>query len=394
MTTGKKLLNLLLAPLILAAAILIVIVLVKSRKNPPPKQPVTAVPVVEIVESSAADVVPAISTFGNVRAYHQVDVAGQVGGRIEVIDPNFDPGRAVAAGDLLAKIEEADFRTVIAGRESDLAAIRQTVADEETRSHIAREDWLASGRRLEDAPDFTLRKPQLNAARAALEAAQAGLNQASLDLQRTSIRAPFDAIVQSREASPGNVIAAGAKLGSLIARDRAEVRLPLTPEQAARLDLPLAFVAGETRPLKAILRDPNRPGLAWEASVTRTEAGVDPRNQVLYVIAEIPAPFETPGSFLPVGAFVTAELSGRELEKVHRIAAAALVDDSFVWIVDSEDKLRRQPVERLFSGKGDFLARIAAPLAAPPLHVVSRPLGSFRDGGAVKIAPNATPVEP
>lgn len=389
MTTGKKLLNLLLAPLVIAVAILFIVVLVRSRKSPPPGKPVVAVPQVEIIASSPADAVPAISTYGNIRAYHQSEVASQVGGRIESIDPNFDPGRAVNAGGLLAKIEEADYRTALAEREAALAAVRQTVADEETRSRIAREDWIASGRRIEDAPDFTLRKPQLASARAALDAAEAAVGQALLDLQRTSIRAPFDAVVQTRTASPGNVISAGAALGSLIARDKAEVRLPLTPEQAARLDLPLAFVPGSGKPLPATLRDPNRPDLEWSASVTRTEAGVDQKNQVLYVIAEISKPFENPDTFLPIGTFITADLSGGRLEGVHRIADGALIDDAYVWIVGAGNKLRRQPVDRLFSGKGELLARIASPVEPPPLRVVTRPLASFREGGSVSIA--ATP---
>jgi RND family efflux transporter MFP subunit len=385
MTTGKKVLNLLLAPLVIALAVIFIVYLVRSRKTPPPRTPVVAVPRVEVAESVPADAVPTISTYGNVRPYHQTEIAGQVGGRIESIHPNFDPGRAVNEGDLLAKIEEADYQTALAERQAALAAVRQTLADEETRSRIAREDWIASGRRIGDAPDFTLRKPQLASVSAALESAEAAVQQAMLDLQRTSIRAPFDAIVQTREASPGNVITPGQTLGSLIARNKAEVRLPLTPEQAARLELPLAFVPGSAEPLPAIIRDPNRPGLEWPASVTRTEAGVDQKNQVLYVIAEISQPFENSESFLPIGTFVTATLSGGTLEDVHRIVGAALIDDSFVWIVDPDNKLRRQPVERLFSGKGEFLARIAAPVAPMPLRVATRPLASFREGGSVSI---------
>jgi RND family efflux transporter MFP subunit len=391
MTTGKKIINLLFAPLIVAVAVFAIIYMVKSRRTPPPRQPVVAVPAVEVSEVSPADVVPVISTFGNVRAFYQSEIASQVGGRIEEIAPQFDPGRAVNQGDLLARIEEADYKTALAERESALAAIQQTLADEETRTRIAREDWIASGRKLEDAPEFTLRKPQLAAAKAAMQAADAAVTQSLLDIQRTAIRAPFDAVVETRTASPGNVVAAGTSIGSLIARDKAEVRLPLSPEQAARLDLPLAFVSTTAKPIKATLHDPNRPGLEWDTSITRTEVGVDQKNQVLYVIAEIPKPFENPETFLPVGTFVTADLPGKKLENVFRIGDAALMDDAYVWIVDEDNTLRRQPVERVFSGKHDFLARIASPVTAPPLRVVSRPLASFREGGSVTIAPAQVP---
>lgn len=386
MTTGKKILNLSLAPLILLAAVGFIVMLVKSRETPAPRTPVVAVPWVEIIGSAPADAVPTIATYGNVRPYHETAVSGLSGGRIESIAPDFDPGRAVKAGDLLANVEEADYKNALADRQSALAAAHQALADEETRSRIASEDWIASGRKPEAAPDFTLRKPQLAAARAAVEAAEAAVAQATLDLERTSIRAPFNAIVQTRTASPGDVIAAGAPLGSLIARDKAEVRLPLAPEQAARLPLPLAFVSSGATPLAVTLRDPNRPGLSWSAQVTRTEAAVDQRNQVLYIIAEIPRPFDDPRSFLPIGTFVTAELAGAKLENVHRLPDAALIDDAYVWIVDAGETLRRQPVTRVSSGDGDFLARIDEPVGALPLRVVTRPLASFREGNPVRIA--------
>lgn len=395
MTAGKKVANLLFAPIILIAAIAFIVMLVKMKKKPPVRIPSTAVPSVEVMESSPADAVPTVSTYGNVRSYYETNIASQVGGRIEAISPDFDTGRAVKEGDVLARIEEADFKTIMAERESALSAVKQTLADEETRTRIALEDWLASGRRLDQAPDFTLRKPQLAAAKASATAAEAAVDKALLDLERTSIRAPFDAIVQTRTASPGNVVSAGATLGTLISRGKAEVRLPLTPDQVARLNLPLAFVEVTNAPVHATLRSPSRPGAQWDALIQRTEASVDAQNQVLYVIAEISNPFETGESFLPVGAFVTAELAGKSLKDVHRLPDAALIDDAYVWVVDSSNQLLRQPTTRLFSEKGTFLARIDAPVSSLPLRVITRPLASFRKGTTVTIVDQApTPESP
>ncbi|WP_193214676.1 efflux RND transporter periplasmic adaptor subunit [Luteolibacter marinus] len=383
MTAGKKAFNLLFAPLVVVLAFAGIQALVKARKDPPPRVPPVAVPHVTVIVSKPEDAVPTVSSFGNVRAYYATTVSGQVGGKVESVAGNFEAGRAVAAGDVLAKIEDADFRAALSEREAAVSAAEQALADEEARSAIAREDWLASGREIDAAPAFTLRVPQLKAARAALEAAESAAGQARLDLERTGIRAPFDAIVESRDVSPGNVVAAGASLGTLISREKVEVRLPITPEQAARLDLPLAFVDGSGPPLSAVLKSPARPGGEWRATITRTEAAMDERNQVLYVIAEVPRPFDSGEGFLPVGTFVTAELAGATLPGVHRLPDTALVEDDHVWIVDASGKLRRQQVERLFSADGSFLARLVDPAAAPPLRVVVRPLASFRDGGDV-----------
>ena len=144
MTAGKKIINLVFAPVILIAAVAFIVVLVKMKKSPPPRIPEVAVPRVNVVESSPSDAVPTVSTYGNIRTYYETSVAGQVGGRIESVSPDFDTGRAVKEGGLLAKIDDADFRTLLAERQTALAAARQVLADEETRSRIASEDGLAS----------------------------------------------------------------------------------------------------------------------------------------------------------------------------------------------------------------------------------------------------------
>lgn len=386
MGTGKKIINLAFAPVIIIAAVAFTVMLVKSKKKPPSRPPGIAVPVVTVIESVPGDTTPVVSTYGYVRTYFETNIAGQVGGLIESISPDFDPGRALKKGDLLAKIEDSDFKTALAERQSALAQTLQTLADEETRSRIASEDWLASGRKLEDAPEFTLRMPQLTAAKASVSSAEEAVDKALLDLTRTEIRSPFDAIVQARTASPGNVVSAGATLGTLVSRDKAEVRLPLTPNQVAQLDLPLAFTGGGSSPVPATLRSPSRPGVEWQASVTRTEAAIDTKNQVLFVIAEIPHPFDDPDAFLPVGTFVTAELAGRPLNGVHTLPESTLLDDSFLWVVGPEGELLRQPASRLSATDGIFQARIEAPVTPLPLQVIARPLASFREGMKVEIA--------
>ncbi len=391
MPPSKRVLNVVVAPLILAGAAALVISMVRARKDPPSRIPAQAVPRVAVMNSSPADATPAVRSYGNVRTFYEARLSSLVSGEVIEVAEAFQPGRAVARDQALVRIDPADYHAVVAERESTLATNQQALAEEETRSRLAREDWTTSGRRIENASDFTLRKPQLAAARAKVAAASAALDKARLDLQRTEIRAPFDAIVGARNTSPGNIVNPGTELGVLIGRDRLEVRLPLTPEQAALLDLPLAFTdAALPSPLEAALSTPTRPGLTWTARVTRTEAGVDPRNQVTWVIAEIENPFDPGGGFLPVGAFVNATLPGHVIQGVHRLPEAALMDDRHVWIVKEGRELVRQPVARVFTEEGNVFVRIPAPLAPLPLEVVTRPLASFQPGQAVRPAGSKT----
>lgn len=384
MTRLQQLLNLLFLPLILIAAVLLVKKMIADKPEREVRTPPVVVPRAAFVETSLTTVTPTIKTFGNTRSYFETNLSAQVAGEIVTVSPSFNAGTTVSKGDLLVEINPADFLTIIAQSEASLTQAQQTLAEEETRSRIAAEDWVASGRQLSQAPDFTLRKPQLAAAESMVSSAEAALQQARLNLERTRVRAPFDAIVTARNASPGNVVTVGLTLGTLISRDQAEVRLPLTPEQVALVKVPASgsTIATDSGTV-ATVTSPSQPNQRWQAQLVRTEPGVDPQNQVIFIIARIDEPFEDPEKFLPIGAFVNLEIPARPIADCYQIPATALVEDSFLWLIDDQDFLQKQPAQRLYSS--DELTLVSLPNAPEsPLRVAMRPLASFQAGQKVK----------
>ncbi|MFT5121725.1 MAG: RND family efflux transporter MFP subunit [Kiritimatiellia bacterium] len=379
MTLTRKLVNLLVAPLVLAAAFFMAQKMVKSKKSPPIKTPVVVAARVVVFDAAPTTVKPTIHTYGNTRSHLTTSLASQVGGEILRLAPGFEAGGLVSKGDVLVEINPVDLRSVLSDRISALAIAQQAFAEEQTRSQLAEEDWIASGRKVEDASDYTLRKPQLLAAEARVDAAEGGVSKAELDVERSTVRAPFDAIVESRSASPGNVVMAGASLGQLLSREKIEVRLPLTPQQVSRMNL--SDIA--SKPLLATLTTPTLPGKTWTARIGRIEPAVDPRNQTLWMIGEIDDPFSDPDAFLPVGAFVNASLLAEPLETVYVFPEVSVVDDDFIWVVSPSNTLSRQRVEMVFTQDASILARIPTPAFALPLKVASRPLASFRQDQVV-----------
>ncbi|EDY84777.1 efflux transporter, RND family, MFP subunit [Verrucomicrobiia bacterium DG1235] len=389
MNNFKFTINIVAAPLVIALCAFIAVSLVKSKKGPPiiPKKEVVISVAVNLAQPET--VTPIIQSFGNTQSYFNTSISSQINGEIIEISPAFEVGASVDKGQWLAKINRADFEANLASRQAAYATARTAYAEEQTRSLLAEEDWLAAGRELSEASDLTLRKPQLEAAKAAVESAQAAVAQAELDLERTSIRAPFDAIVNQRSASPGNVVSRGADLGSLIARDRIQVRLPLTPSQASRLTLP--SFDSEASNLHATLTTPTLPGIEWDALITRVEPLIDPKNQSVYLVGEIKNPFENPDAFLPVGAFVNAAIRANPMEDVFKFPESAVVEDAFVWIVSPDNTLAKQPITIAFSQDGQIYARILEPLYNLPLKVLSLPLASLKSGQKViAVLPDAT----
>lgn len=384
MTAFQRILNIVLLPLIILGALLIAWIMIKSKPEIPAATPREVIPSVSFVEISAQSETPSIHTYGNVQSYFEAQLAAQVSGEVQNISEQFNAGKFVKKGDLLLEIDPADYQAIIAEEEANLASMQQALAEEIIRSELAAEDWTESGRSLDSASDLTLRKPQLAAAQASVASAQASLQKAQLDLDRTKIRAPFDAMVQSRSTSPGNIVSSGTNLGSLIATEKAEVRLPLTSTQVQRINLEaLADPEDKHAPLQATLTTATLPNAQWTATITRNEPSVDLSNQVIYVIGEIPEPFKDPQAFLPIGAFVDASITARTIENAFRVPNTALVEDHYVWIIDDNTTLQRLPVTRLVADGDDLLLHIDSISKDASIQVASRPLNSFRIGQKV-----------
>lgn len=397
MKTAQFILNLLFLPLFIYGAKLVVTDWKENKPKREIRKPKVVLPRVAFVEASPSDFTPIIRTFGTSRSYYETQIASQVAGAITAVSPVFDVGQSVVEGELLLEIEAADFLIAIAQSEAALAQAEEALAEEKTLSRIAAEDWVASGRDLTSAPEYTLRKPQLEAAQAGLKSSESSLQQARLNLERTRVRAPFNALITERLASPGNIVSAGISLGRLISSEKAEVRIPLTPEQIKLAALPSTAPHASANPVPLTVTSSALPEASWQASLVRTEPAVDPQNQVLFYIAEVEHPFRDPSQFLPLGAFLNIELSGELIPDCYPLPSTALVEDRFVWLIDEDDTLRHLSVERVFTEDEQVLLKIENPPAIP-LRIATRPLVSFREGQTVEPtdgnAATSTPQSP
>ena len=360
----------------------------KLKPAPKSKEQVIVVPLAEVVHVSAQDHQPPVLTYGTVQSYFETTVTPQVSGRIIEVAKDFRVGKLVKKDMLLARIDDTDYVAALARESANLATAKRTLAEEEIRAKQAAEDWIASGRALGTASDFVLRKPQLEAAKASIMSSEAAEKKAQADIQRTMIRAPYDAVVLQRTASLGNWAAQQQSLGLLVATDKAEVRLPLTANQVTRVNLP-GLTENSPSAILVTLTSASKPDVTWQGTLTRTEPSVEARNQVTYIIVEVEKPYRADPAPLVVGTFVNASIPAKVITDSYQVPESALVNDSFIWILDENNKLVRLSVNRVYSHEGDVFLQIAGVKAAKTmsvkdLRVVTRPLTNFKQGEKVK----------
>lgn len=336
---------------------------------------------VEAIEARPQTQHVRLRSQGTVEPAAVASLAAQIDGRITSVSDNFEAGVLVAAGEVLLTIERRDYEIARKRAASAVVEARNQLAIEKGLAEAALRDWrhLRSDERSQEATDLALRKPQLASAEARLRAAEADHEQARLNLRRTQIRAPYAALVRRREVNVGRYLSRGDAIGSLLALERAEVRLPVPERQLDYLD----DGAHAEVALEADIGDGRR---RWRGRVARIEAALEERSRSLFVIAEVIDPYRLArgarGAKLRFGTFVTADIQGREFPDLVALPRHLLRAGDQLWIIDQEGRLRNRPV-KILNTDGEIMF-VRSGLAAGDL-VCQSPVGNVLPGTRVRI---------
>ena len=156
-----------------------------------------------------------LDASGYVVARRLATVSSKVTGRIEEVF--IEEGMEVAAGDLLATLDDSSMRPVLALAQSQLEAARRSLSETQVRLDEAERQL----RRTQELRDRDLvSEAELDAAQAEVDALSARLDAArsnvdvagrtvalrEQDLIDLEIRAPFDGVVVAKNAQPGEMI--------------------------------------------------------------------------------------------------------------------------------------------------------------------------------------------
>lgn len=297
---------------------------------------------VEVLSVQPESVQLTVRSQGTVLPRTESDLSAEVSGRIIEVADAFRAGGSFRQGDVLLKIDPADYEAAVAASRAELANAELALAQEAALAEQAAADWTALGQG--EASDLTLRKPQLAQAKAAIESARANLKRAERDLARTELTTLFDGRVLRTAADLGQYVSAApaTPVARIFATDRAEIRLPITAREAERLD------SNDHDPSSIMLQKANTPNSpTWTARVARIEATIDPDTRLLYVVAALDKPFEpTPKHPEPLrrGQFVTAEIQGRVLDEAYVLPRFALRGSNSVYVVTEANTLETRPV--------------------------------------------------
>lgn len=214
---------------------------------------------------------PSIS--GTLTAERQATLRAEVAGA--VTQTLVEQGQTVKTGQVLVKLDDSAIRDgVLSARSAARTANEALVV---ARRNAERSERLAQAGALAERDLEQARWSVMNA-EAGLADANARLASASKQLEKTTLRAPFNGVVSERQVNAGDVLQVGNPAITMVdpASLRLEATVPVSALSALKAGTPVDFeVSGY-------------PGKAFTGRVARINPSVDPATRQVRIYVAIP----------------------------------------------------------------------------------------------------------
>jgi multidrug efflux system membrane fusion protein len=315
-----------------------------EKKAPPPA-------IVATARAEQGDVTLTLVLTGRTEAPEAVSIRARVDG--QVAESPSPEGRAVGRGDILVRLDDADFKARRDQAEANLA--RDQAQLTKAQADLDRAQSLKARGFLSDAAIDTNRAA-LESARATVAADRAALELARLQLEYTVVRAPIAGMTGARLVFPGTAVKANDTILAQVSRVQPLLVTFNVPERhlarlraGARHDGGAVRVslAGSTQSITGRLRF--------------LDATVDTSTGTVLAKAEI----ANADQALSPGQFVTVSVDIETLHQAISVPAAAIQQGpsgAFVYMVGEGDTAVLRPVT--IAAEQDGRVVIAEGLAA------------------------------
>lgn len=369
-------------PMIVLALALIGAKVMMDTAPTAPRQPkVRQAKLVDVVQlDRSAQPVIIDTAMGVVKPAQSVELKPQVAGRVEWLAPSAEPGSSYAVGETLMRVEAIDYELAIKRQQSAvltaqanidtakaaLVTAQNNLALEMGNQRVSQREFELLGETIDESSrDLVLRVPQLKAAEAAVQSAaaavesaeaslasaQAQLETAKLDLARTQITTPFNAVIAQKWADVGDVVGTTTPLFTLYGTDEFWVELSIPASQ-------LKWVRFGEAGSEVTLSNPTAWGIGQTRTgrVIRALPEVDADGRMARVLVSVKDPLarlpENRGKpRLWVNDFLNATIQGAAASDVIALSRQWLREGDTVWIMSADNTLDIRQVEPLYRGR-------------------------------------------
>ena len=361
---GTRLFRFGLPLLILVGGVLGAWALIASRPPVPKVSQKVTPTLVEVITVHAQDEQATLQVYGTVRAHRALTLFPRVEGYVIAQHDDLINGGLVHMGEVLFAIDPHDYRLAVDVERGNLARAEFELQVEQGNQVVAQQEWDLLEPSIETTRQgriLALRQPHLTERRSAVAAAKSRLAQAELDLTRTVVSAPCNALVLNEAVEIGQLVNARSAVATLVCTDafRVEVSVPLNQ---------LGWVAfpdsGQAHGSAARIRRDLGSGdsLVWTGRVARLLGAVTENGRMAQVLVLVPDPLGLePGAEtrrpLLLGEYVRVDILGPMLPQVIVLPRSSVREGDRVWVQNARDQLEIRQIEVVLSRQDSVLIR-------------------------------------
>ena len=292
-----------------------------------------------------------VSAYGSVIPARSLTIRPEITGRIISQHPALVPGGRIAAGETLFTIDDADYQIALREARTALEEARSEIDLEAGRQIIARRELEQLRKDLPESAineDLVLRKPFKESTEARLERAAAAVTKAELDLSRTSVKAPFNAVVIEESIETGLLADSSSVLVTFVGTDAFWVQASVPLCELKWIKLPTADQPGANA--KILVSANDGPPLEWSGKVVRLLSDLEAEGRQARVLIEVPKPLDSnPSQPLLLGTYLRVEIDSGTLPDALEIPRTGLREGNRIWLVGPDKTLLIRDVEILWS---------------------------------------------
>lgn len=252
------------------------------------KKPITTRYAVNVIEVSVGEAPLQIRALGTIKPYQETNVNARVSSQVVFLSDHSDVGAIVKKGEVLVKLDADTFENTLQSKKSELAKAKAAYQLEMGQQSVAK----AEAEQLKQLSssfigeviisDLALRAPQLAQAKADVQAAEAAVKMAQLDVDYTTISAPYNAMITERNVSVGSLTNTQDSLMTLVGTDEYRIEAAVAIDRLINLNL--------KQNENASVQITTTTGVVREGRIIRQVASLDATTRMGRILISIPDP--------------------------------------------------------------------------------------------------------
>jgi len=323
-----------------------------------------------------------IKALGRIIPAQQITLQARVSGSVIALHPDFIPGGIVEKDALLLKLDDTDYRLALKNKINELSRTKADLRIEEGLQTVAEQEWQLIQGQSDDIDkstiDLALRKPQLEKVQTDIDSAATEVERAEVDLARTEIKAPFNAIVREKQIDLGSQVSSQSLIATLVGIDVFWAEISIPADKLEWLVLPSGGRSGSAVTVYG------NEGVEYQAEIVKLLPDIDPDGLMARLLVAVADPMGIGNDREPLllGSFVRAEIQGKEIENVIQVPRSSLHDGDTVLTVSDNETLHLQPVSvkwknfdhvfidaGLKAGDRVVVSNVSAPIEGMPVTI-------------------------